>query len=67
MALHKLLCLAPSNGLVSTSATMFSVAQYCTSMSPLSALHLLPTEVVPRVHVLAASGRHTILVEYDTT
>jgi hypothetical protein len=36
-------------------------------MSPLSALHLLPTEVVLRVHVLDASGRHTILAEYDTT
>jgi hypothetical protein len=32
-----------------------------------SALHLLPTKVVPHVHVLATSGRHAILVECDTT
>jgi hypothetical protein len=32
-----------------------------------SALHLLPTEVVSHVHVLAASGLHAILTKCDTT
>jgi hypothetical protein len=56
MALHNLLCLAVTNGLVPISANMFFVAQYCTS-----------TKVVPHVHVLAASVRHVVLAECDTT
>jgi hypothetical protein len=32
-----------------------------------SALHLLPTQVIPHVCVLVASGRHAILAKCDTT